>query len=223
MSATNQAEQGSVSNRRGPNSAKGNVVGAAFAVARQRSSPDARNGTPVSLSGAAALNKLFREQYGSLLRFCRMRIHHRADAEDIVQDAFLSVGRSYPDKAEGELRALLFTTVRNLTTNHQKSGRYRTLKRSVDINGAADMLECRQTPTPESQIAGQQSLLVAGQAISDLPERARTALLLHRHEGLTYQQIADRLSVSATTVKTDIASAVAAVAAQLTKAEGGVP
>ena len=64
--------------------------------------------------GSAVLSRLFREQYAPLLRFCRMRIRQSADAEDIVQEAFLAVARAYPDKSEADLKPLLFTAVRNL-------------------------------------------------------------------------------------------------------------
>ena len=67
--------------------------------------------------GSAVLSRLFREQYAPLLRFCRMRIRQSADAEDIVQEAFLAVARAYPDKSEADLKPLLFTAVRNLSTN----------------------------------------------------------------------------------------------------------
>jgi hypothetical protein len=46
------------------------------------------------LVGDAALKILFRESHSQLLRFCRIRISHAADAEDLVQDAFLSVRRA---------------------------------------------------------------------------------------------------------------------------------
>ena len=66
----------------------------------QRPQTTNASSSPSQLVGAAALSKLFREQYRPLLRFCRTRIPNLPEAEDIVQDAFLSVGRAYPDKTE---------------------------------------------------------------------------------------------------------------------------
>jgi RNA polymerase sigma-70 factor (ECF subfamily) len=63
-----------------------------------------------------------------------------------------------------------------------------------------------------------QLLEVAEAVIAEMPERQREALRLHRFEGLTYDEIAARLSVSATTVKNDVARAVADIAEGLARA-----
>lgn len=170
------------------------------------------------LHGAAALNELFRLQYEQFVRFCRARIGNHCDAEDLVQDAFLSVRRSYPDKPVDELRALLFTTLRNLTLNHMKSGRIRQQKRSEEIGEMADALACQRTSTPEQKVMDAQLLIIAERTIEGLKPRKRAALRLHRYEGLTYDEIARRLSVSPTTVKTDIAEAIAKIAETLSDA-----
>ena len=58
-------------------------------------------GESFALQGSAALNDIFRLQYDQFLRFSRIRIGNVPDAEDLVQDAFLSVRRAYPDKGIG--------------------------------------------------------------------------------------------------------------------------
>jgi RNA polymerase sigma factor (sigma-70 family) len=179
-------------------------------AASTRSSP-----TPIPLHGAEALNLIFRHQYDQLVRFCRARITNPADAEDLVQDAFVSVRRTYADKPAEDLRALLFTTVRNLSVNYLKSGRIRQARQSDEIGELGDRLACQRTPTPEQQVMDAQRLAIAEQTIAAMKPRKRDALRLHRYEGLTYDEIARRLSVSPTTVKTDIAEAVAEIAESL--------
>jgi RNA polymerase sigma-70 factor (ECF subfamily) len=148
-----------------------------------------------------------------------MRIRQSADAEDIVQEAFLAVARAYPDKNAEELKPLLFTAVRNFSTNYLKSGRYRASRQTTEMTEYAGTLACPRTPTPEYLLDSRQQLAAANKAIGALPERARTALLLHRQEGMTYQEVADHLRVSPTTVKTDIAGAIAVIARVLARAE----
>lgn len=172
------------------------------------------------LRGADALNHIFRHQYDQILRFCRSRVSNPADAEDLVQDAFLSVRRAYADKPAEDLRALLFTTVRNLTVNHSKSGRTRQARRSEEIGELGDRIACQRTPTPEQQVMDKERLDIAERTIAAMKPRKRDALRLHRYEGLTYDEIARRLSVSQTTVKTDIAEAVAEIAANLSGTSG---
>lgn len=165
----------------------------------------------------SALADLFRAQYDQLLRFCRLRIRNRADAEDIVQSAFLAARRAYPGKGTDELKPLLFTLVRNQAINHLKSTTRRR-RTFGDFEEAGERLVCERSPTPERQVMHAQLLEVAEAVIAEMPERQREALRLHRFEGLTYDEIAARLSVSATTVKNDVARAVADIAEGLARA-----
>jgi len=191
--------------------------------AHVRSAPDDGPCAEKEVSGASgttALSQLFRAQYSQLLRFCRLRIRSEADAEDIVQSAFLAARRFYPQKGIEELRPLLFTLVRNHAINHLKSWSTRQQSAS-DVHEDAGQLACDQSPTPERQVIDVQLLKIAQGVIADLPERRREALRLHRFEGLTYEEIAKRLSVSPTTAKNDVAQAVAEVAKGLARAGGG--
>jgi len=162
----------------------------------------------------------YREKHGQLLRFCRIRISNSADAEDLVQDAFVAVRRAYPDKSTDELRPLLFTTLRNLTLNYLKSGNTKRRQASVELLGSDDRLGCPRSVTPETQLMDAQLLTIAEQAIAAMAPRRREVLKLHRFEQLTYDEIAERLSVSRSTVKKDLADAIAEVAEALARKSG---
>jgi RNA polymerase sigma factor (sigma-70 family) len=172
---------------------------------------------PLSID-PSPLTQLFKSHYSQLLRFCRVRIRSEADAEDIVQSAFLSARRAYPDKSVEELRPLLFTLVRNLSLNHLKL-HWNKMRDASDIGEASSAYVCPHSPTAEKQLMDKQDLEIVESVLSRLSPRRREALRLHRIEGLTYDEIARRLSVSATTVKSDVAEAVAAVAEALARAE----
>ncbi|MBD3768634.1 MAG: sigma-70 family RNA polymerase sigma factor [Rhodobacterales bacterium] len=187
-------------------------------IRKSDSSIDTSSPTPIPLHAADALSHIFRHQYDQLVRFCRGRIRNPADAEDLVQEAFLSVRRAYADKPAEELRALLFTSLRNLTVNYLKSGRIRHARQSEEIGELEGRLACQRTPTPEQQVMDRERLAIAEETIAAMKPRKRDALRLHRFEGLTYDEIARRLSVSPTTVKTDIAEAIAEIAENLSGA-----
>ncbi|MFN7166772.1 MAG: RNA polymerase sigma factor [Pannonibacter sp.] len=187
----------------------------------RRPAPERRGAAPEASgaeSGASALSQLFKSQYGQLLRFCRVRIRSEADAEDIVQAAFLSARRAYPNKGAEELRPLLFTLVRNLSLNHLKL-HWNKMRDGEDISEAAAGFACPRSPTPEKQLMDAQDLAIVEAALARMTPRKCEALRLHRIEGLTYDEIAKRLSVSPTTVKSDVAEAVAELARSLARAE----
>lgn len=193
-------------------------------VPSERRKIPARQAGAAAQTGAcasgAALVHVFRTQYDQMVRFCRLRIACRQDAEDLVQEAFAAVRRAYPDKGADELRPILFTTLRNLTINYLKSSHFRRRRISDDVGDMVDRLKCEQTPTPETQLIDAQRLGIAQQALDAMSPRRREALRLHRLEGLTYEDIARRLSVSVRTVKSDVAGALAEIAARLAQAEG---
>ena len=175
-------------------------------------------GESFALRGSAALDEIFRLQYDQLLRFCRIRISHAADAEDLVQDAFVSVRRAYPGKGIDELRPLLFTALRNLTLDYLKSGYAKQRRSSAEIGEMGEFLACPRSVTPETQLRDAQLLAIMQAGLAALDPRKREALLLSRLERLTHKEIAERLSVSPRTVRSDITDAMAVVAKSLARA-----
>ena len=176
-------------------------------------------GESFALRGSAALDGIFRLQYDQLIRFSQIRIGNVSDAEDLVQDAFLSVRRAYPDKGIGELRPLLFTALRNLTLDYLKSGYAKQRRSSAEIGDMGDVLACSRSATPETQVTDAQLLAIAETAIAALGDRQREALRLSRFERLTHNEIARRLSVSPRTVRSDITDALEAISKSLALAD----
>ncbi|WP_339798120.1 sigma-70 family RNA polymerase sigma factor [uncultured Hyphomonas sp.] len=176
-------------------------------------------GESFALRGSAALDGIFRLQYDQLIRFSQIRIGNVSDAEDLVQDAFLSVRRAYPDKGIGELRPLLFTALRNLTLDYLKSGYAKQRRSSAEIGDMGDVLACSRSATPETQVIDAQLLAIAETAIAALGDRQREALRLSRFERLTHNEIARRLSVSPRTVRSDITDALEAISKSLALAD----
>ncbi|WP_439619161.1 RNA polymerase sigma factor [Hyphomonas sp.] len=172
------------------------------------------------LPGADVFTELYRAQFDQLVRLSRIRTGDAPEAEDLVQDAFVAVRRAYPGKSTDELRPLLFTTLRNLTLNYLKSGNTKRRQASVELLGRDDRLGCPRTATPETQLMDAQLLDIAEQAIAAMVPRRREVLKLHRFEHLTYDEIAERLSVSRSTVKKDLADAIAEVAEALARKSG---
>lgn len=167
-----------------------------------------------------ALNRLFRDYHSQLLRLCRIHTNDAPKAEGLAQDASLAVRGAYPDKAIDELRPLLFTLLRNLTPNYLKSGNTKRPKTSVDLRGQDNRLGCLRTAKPEIQLMGGQLLAFAEQVIVRMPPRRRDVLKLHRFQQLTYEEIAECVGVSRSTVKKDLADAIAEVAEALARISG---
>lgn len=145
-------------------------------------------------------------------------MRNEADAEDIVQGAFLAARRAYPDKGIEELRPLLFTLVRNTALNHLRA-RWNSRRDGDDIGALAERIACPASPTPEKQLMDAERLALVETVVSGMSSRRQAALRMHRYEGLSYEEIARHLSISSTAVKKHVARAVAEIAARLAEAD----
>ena len=147
-----------------------------------------------------------------------MRVRNDADAEDIVQAAFLAARRAYPEKGTEELRPLLFTLVRNTALNHLRAP-WNSRRHGKDVNAFNEQFPCPSSPSPEIQLMDSERLALVEIVVSGMSARRQAALRLHRYEGLSYEEIARRLSISSTAVKKHVARAVSEIAARLAEAD----
>src|SRR5215469_4223580 len=116
-----------------------------------------------------ALLDLFDEHHAPLFRFAWRLSGSMADAEDIVQDCFLSLLRPDCgfDPARTALRTYLFGAVRNQWFKRQ---------RRREHGGAPEPTDHR---TPETEALRSELTKVITRAIAELPETQREVLLAH--------------------------------------------
>jgi RNA polymerase sigma-70 factor, ECF subfamily len=120
-----------------------------------------------------------------------------ADAEDIVQDAFLRAFSAFESFRGEEPKAWLLAIVRNTTLTW--------LKRSKGSQMAFDDLPERENPRepspgPEAQLLASCDRDQVRNALQQLPPDFREALILRELEGLSYREIATLAGVPMGTV-----------------------
>lgn len=146
------------------------------------------------------LNKYRRPVVSYLYRM----VQNRAVAEELAQEAFLRVYRargSYEPAAK--FTTWLFRIATHLALNSLRDGKHRRKEQSLDGAGPE-----RQPLEPadgranrEQQLVAEARLAAVREAIAELPEKQRAAVLLHKYEGMDYAQIADALGCSVSAVK----------------------
>jgi RNA polymerase sigma-70 factor, ECF subfamily len=134
--------------------------------------------------------------YSLALRMCG----RRALAEDIVQEAFLSLWRSGSgyDRARGSVRSWVLSAVHNravdaLRRTGAKAGR------DVSDEGIAERLPAREATDAEVE-RREESRRVHG-ALDELPPDQRQVIELAYFGGLSHSQIAEMLDLPPGTVK----------------------
>ncbi|WP_448107089.1 sigma-70 family RNA polymerase sigma factor [Pseudomonas azerbaijanoccidentalis] len=149
------------------------------------------------------LHDLYRDHRGWLESWLRRRMGNACDAADLSQDTFLRLLASSQRIADlHEPRAYLLTVGKRLLSNFYKR---RSLEQAY-LNALASLPEdC--VPSPEQRWLLLETLQALDELLDGLPRAVRRAFLWSQLEGLSYQQIAERLSVSERTIKRYMAQA----------------
>ena len=143
-----------------------------------------------------------RPLYGTALRMLR----RREEAEDAVQDTFVSYYRKLPDIDSGRVGAWLHRVLVNHCIDRVRRAR-RWLESEVD--------QTAHVGAPPASGAG----VDLDRAVAGLPERARVVFVLHDVEGFKHREIADMLDVNEGTAKSQLFRARQLLRAMLGKGE----
>jgi RNA polymerase sigma-70 factor (ECF subfamily) len=131
----------------------------------------------------AAFLQLFEEHHLPLFRFAYRLMGSVADAEDIVQECFLSLLRSgcTYDPKRTPLRTYLFGIVRNQSLK-------RLRKSNFGVNGTPPR-------SPESEVLLNEMEDAVARAVMELPDIQREVLVLAHYEQMPLAEIAQVLGV----------------------------
>lgn len=161
---------------------------------------------------AAALNRLIARWQRPLHSFAYRYCQNRADAEDLVAQAF---ARLYQQRLrlrpDTRLSAWLFTTLTNLCHNHHRwKRRHPTVNfeigpadpESSAPRGPSQELLPAEGRTPEQAMEHDESLHALRTAIDRLPHDLKVTLLLHHYDHLSYREIGEITGCSERGVET---------------------
>jgi RNA polymerase sigma-70 factor, ECF subfamily len=154
-------------------------------------------------TGACEVTSLYRELREPLLRYLVCLGLSRDEAQDVVQDTFLSLHRHL--KAGGpqdNIRGWVFRVAHNQARNRQGSYHRRFSEPlNVEIEALLD------ETTPERVVLEKEKLLCLAKAIESLTESERECLLL-RSAGLRYREISEALAIPTSTVADTVERAI---------------
>jgi len=151
---------------------------------------------PLPLSGFASdsceATTLYRELRKPLLRYLVCLGLSADEAQDMVQDAFLSLhGHLASGGSQENIRSWLFRVAHNGARNRQQSYD-RRFGKPLDLDSISD------EATPEQVVLEKEKLRRLGKAILLLTESERECLLL-RAGGLRYREIGEVLEIPTST------------------------
>jgi RNA polymerase sigma factor (sigma-70 family) len=155
----------------------------------------------------AEFEGIFREHYGRILRVARRVLRRDSEAEEVCADVFLRLYRSGPGvAADGLVGGWLYRTATRASIDALRAHR----RRGAEVEDDGGIQSGVQGEDPAE---GPLTLLLRQELIGEVREVLaklkveRAQLLLLRHSGLTYQEIAQAMRLEVHSVGTKLARA----------------
>nr|WP_189672895.1 sigma-70 family RNA polymerase sigma factor [Pseudomonas taiwanensis] len=153
--------------------------------------------------GRATPGAAVEHYYRELVSFLSARLGSRQAAEDVAHDAYLRVLERTDAQQIEHPRAFLYRTALNLVVDRHRRQRVRQAE-PLDVLDSDERWHI-QAPSQEMQL--DQRLALMQRALDELSKPCRDSFLLRKLEGLSHQQIAERLGVSRSMVEKHIVNA----------------
>jgi len=177
----------------------------------------------------AAFNEIVLRYKSKVYNYIFRMVHHALDAEDLTQETFLRAYlsiRSFQSRAS--LNTWLFRIATNLCIDYsRKNKKIQTMTTSLSMESEEDENETeRDIPDvafdPQRMLLNKELGLVLNRALSELPEKLRTVVLLYDIEGLPYDEISSIVGCPLGTVKSRLFNARSALRDKLSPYLSGV-
>ena len=154
----------------------------------------------------AGFEELAMPLFDSLYNFARWLANNSNDAEDLVQETYLKALRSFASFQLGtNFRAWMFRILKNTFLSSCSTVERRMTDRLASEEDGPEL--ALETETPETILMNRSSSQLVQRAIDDLPVHYRQTLLLCEVEKMSYQEIAEVLSIPIGTVMSRLARA----------------
>jgi RNA polymerase sigma factor (sigma-70 family) len=158
------------------------------------------------------LEQVFRREYAQVVRVARRVLGSAREAEDVAQEVFIAFSRAAVpgDRARGWLLAAAAHTALNNVRSESRRARRES---------AAAVPE--RLPDAADEVLARADRARVRAALGRLPQSQGLVLVL-RHSGMTYQEVAAALGMPASSVGTTLRRAEAAVRKELESDESPV-
>lgn len=144
-------------------------------------------------------------------------------AEDLCSETFYKAYRSLHSfrEMDASFSTWLYTIARNTVLSELRKGKAANV--SLDDTGLGFEPLASAESAPEQQLLKNERMAMVRDAINNLPEKQRSALILREYDQLDYQEIANILGQTVSSVKSLLFRARASVKTQLEPYFGQMP
>lgn len=144
--------------------------------------------------------------YEELSGYLTRRFGSAGTASDTLHDIYIRLQRLQTVPELDNPRAYLFRVANNVALD-----RLRVARRAERRLAPGDLAAEQPSAAPTADVAMEQRerLRLLARAIAELPPRCREAFLMHKIDGLSHSQVAERLGISRSMVEKHVMKALA--------------
>jgi RNA polymerase sigma-70 factor (ECF subfamily) len=142
-----------------------------------------------------------------MIAFMYRTVHNSAVAEDLAQEVFLRIYRSRENyEPSAKFTTWLYRIATNLAVNHARDTRHERPENTLSID-EQDEETGLSFDVPDSSLSAEENLvrrerlLAIRTRVQALPERQRTAVIMHKYQQMDYREIAEVLKLSESATK----------------------
>lgn len=157
-----------------------------------------------SVCNESVFSSIYNDIGQSVWRFIYFKCGDEAQADDLVQEAFIKLWNNCAKVAQEKAKSFLFTVANNAFLNE-------VAHKKVVLKHAQLSLTKVDNQSPEFVLEEKQYHKKLQDAIANLSEAQRTAFLLNRIEGMKYTEIAEHLNISVKAVEKRMSQALKAL------------
>lgn len=147
----------------------------------------------------ALVERLFAQQGGALRAFLLRRTRAHPEAADLAQEVYVRMLRIPDMGAIRNPEAYLYTVASNLAKEHAQQERRD--RAAVDVDDPVVQEQLAELPSFGGELDSEQRIRRLREVLEQLSPKCRAAVELAYWHGLSYEEIALRLGVSAHMVK----------------------
>lgn len=173
----------------------------------------------VQRGDSAAFDALVRKYQHRITSLIGRYVPDWSECQDVAQETFIRAYRALGSfRGDAQFYTWLHRIAVNTAKNHLVSQNRRPPTDDVDATDAEQYdtgSRLRVTDTPEHELLRQEIERTVMRAVEALPEELRTAITLREMDGLSYDEIAERMACPIGTVRSRIFRAREAIDVQL--------
>jgi len=162
----------------------------------------------VQAGDQTAFNLLVLKYQHRVLKLVGRFVNDAAEAEDVAQEAFLKAYRALASfRGDSAFYTWLYRIAINTAKNALVSQRRRPVDFDLDLQDPDQydrQARLKESDTPEGVLLTEEIRTVVEEAMAQLPEDLRTAIVLRELEGLSYEEIAEAMDCPVGTVRSRI-------------------